>query len=84
MTDREHVVSLWNELARVPESGWNLLLIRELRARPATFDYLCSASVEGAMLDAGAPVDLVEKVCRKLQAAKMLLPAKLRIRMGNA
>ena len=78
---RQHVAELGRKLAQMPESGWNLLLVGELRKRPGTFDHLCSESVEWAMHDVGVDEALIERVCKKLEAARMLLPSKLTIRM---
>lgn len=78
---REHVAALCALLARTPEIGWTMLLISEIRKHPTTFDYLCAESVEGAMLDVGATTDLIERVCKKLEASKVLLPSTLRVRI---
>lgn len=81
MTAREHVAALCATLARTPEPAWTMLLIVELRKHPSTWDHLCAESVEGAMLDAGVGTDLIERVCKKLEASRMLLPTTLRVRI---
>jgi len=81
MTAREHIAALASQLHRTPEIGWTVLLISELRKHPATFDHLCAETVEGAMLDANVETELIERVCRKLEASRVLLPTSLRVRI---